>query len=90
MVTYKVSKDLSKAEYRKCCSRYGCWSSTTYSIKIITSINCKCCVGGHKETTFLCVDHIKDSKKFMPQIVNVDLVISQLEDPIINGLFVKI
>jgi hypothetical protein len=90
MVTYKISKDLSQAQYRRCCSRYNCWSDKTYSIKIITSLNCKCCVGGHKEIRFLCVDHIKDPKKFMPQIVMVNLGLSQLEDPIINQLFVKI
>jgi hypothetical protein len=90
MVKYKISKELSQAQYRKCSSRFGCWSSTTYSVKIITSINCQCCSKGHRETVFLCTDHIKDPKKFLPQTVTANLYLSQLEDPIINELFVKI
>jgi len=90
MVKYKISKRLSQAAYRKCSSRYNCWSSTTYSVKIITSINCECCSKGHKETQFLCADHVKDPEKFLPRTVTANLYISQLADPIVNELFVKI
>jgi hypothetical protein len=89
MVKYKVSKELSQAQYRRCSAKYGCWRSDTYSIKIITSINCSCCQGGHRQNAFLCTDHIQDIDKYMPQNIQIDIPLSRLTDPIMNNLFVK-
>ena len=92
MVTYKVSKSYYNNGWSnpKCQARYGCWAHKVRTVKVTTLINCACCgTTGHKETYYMCDDHVSDLKKYLPKITQIDLRFEQLNDPIMNNLFIK-
>ena len=37
----------------------------------------------------MCDDHVSDLKKYLPKITQIDLKFEQLNDPIMNNLFIK-
>jgi hypothetical protein len=91
MVKYKISKQLTQANNNGCCAKHlHCWNYNTYSIKIITNLNCSCCKNGHKQITYLCEDHIKNMNKYLKKELLINLPATRLEDPIQNNLFIKI
>jgi hypothetical protein len=91
MVKYKISKKLSQAYSNRCEAKHNpCWNHNTYSIKIITNLNCSCCQNGHRQITYLCEDHIKNMSRYLNKELLINLPATRLEDPIQNNLFVKI
>ena len=90
MVKYKISKQLSQANYSRCEAKHYCSKYNTYSIKIITNLNCSCCKNGHKQITYLCEDHIKNMNRYLKKELLINLPATRLEDPIQNNLFIKI
>ena len=73
MITYKVSKSYYNSDWnrQRCGSRHGCWSMKIKTVKVSTTLNCKCCKGGHKETYYMCDEHLKDLPRFLPRSTGI-------------------
>lgn len=86
MVTYKISKGYSNAEWNrhKCDSRFGCWDLKVKVVKVYSNVNCNCCKDGHKETFYMCDSHIKDLKKFLPKTTSIELKWEDINDPVLK------
>ena len=90
MITYKVSKSYYHSDWNRpaCQSKHGCWSRKVKTVKVLTSLNCKCCKDGHKETYYICEDHVHNLQKYLPTTTSVELKWDNISDPITN-LFIK-
>lgn len=90
MITYKVSKGYFSGDWGRpsCQSRHGCWSYRVKTVRVLTTLNCKCCKGGHKESYYMCEDHVNDLPKYLPKITGVELRWEDINDPLTN-LFTK-
>lgn len=91
MITYKISKSYYNPDWKAtpgCQARYGCWIHKVKAVKVITPIKCICCKGGHKETFYMCKEHLKDLPKYLPRNTDVTLSLDDINDPVTN-LFIK-
>ena len=87
MITYKVSKSYYNPDWRSipgCQARHGCWIHKVKAVKVITTIKCTCCKGGHKDTYFMCDTHLKDLQKYLPRTTDVTLSLDDINDPVTN------
>lgn len=86
MVTYKISKSYYNPDWNRqhCNSRHRCWSGKVRTVKVFTNLNCKCCKGGHKETFYMCDDHIVDLPKYLPKTTGIELRWDDINDPVTN------
>lgn len=86
MITYKVSKGYYNGDWNRhrCQSRHGCWDMKIKTVKVTTTLNCKCCKGGHKETYYMCDEHLKDLPRFLPRSTGIELRWDDIDDPVSN------
>ena len=86
MITYKVSKGYFNGDWANpsCQSRHGCWDHKVKTVKVLTTLNCKCCKGGHRETFYMCDAHVMDLPKYLPKSTAVELRWDDINDPITN------